>query len=405
MKKLILLLAVFSSVVYSQEIEIKSLNVYTSGNKTSIPVVSSAKDFLIIDFDVKAQYPPNFNILFKFCDRNWSPTDNIFLQNQGQNTAYNLDFFSLPTTVEDASYHYSNKFPDKLGNVSFPFSGKWKFFIVDSQDYSTVYAEGKFFVVKTTQLIEVNLKRESLDDEVYYPPQLGLVYWVITDLNLRSEFFPFYVDELEIVQNHLLDYPKRVERKSTNPNRVFEWDGGSKLKFIVKDIRPGNEYRQVNLNDINVFNSKNVKAQFDGIEYNRFFVLGKKDLNGGMSLRAPKDFYSTYINVTFQIKPIEEIFGDIHLLGAFNDWTISENSKMNFNGDYFEKTTQLKRGVYDYTYVVVKGDYDISENIDWYALEGNFWETTNEYNVFLWYRDQEYGGYDRIIGYSKIQSR
>lgn len=406
MKKIFfLLLAVFSSISHSQEIEIRSLNVYTSNNKTSIPVLTSTKDFLIIDFDVKAEYPPNFNILFKFCDRNWIPTDNIFLQNQGQNTAYNLEFFSLPSTVEDASYHYSNKFPDKFGYVNFPFSGKWKFFIVDSQDYSKVYGEGKFFVVKSAQPINVNIKKETLDDEVYYPPQLGLVDWVITDLNLRSEFFPFFVDEMEIVQNHLLNYSKVVNRNSTDRNRVFEWDGGSKLKFIAKDVRPGNEYRQVNLNDITVFNSKNVKAQFDGLEYSRFFIQGKEDLNGGLSFRAPKDIYSTYMNVLFQIKPPEEIFGDIHLLGAFNDWTISENSKMNFNGDYFDKTILLKRGVYDYTFVVVKGDYDIPENIDWYSLEGNFGETSNEYNVFLWYRDQEYGGYDRIIGYSKIQTR
>ncbi len=406
MKKIFfLLLVVFSSISHSQEIEIRSLNVYTSNNKTSIPVLTSTKDFLIIDFDVKAEYPPNFNILFKFCDRNWIPTDNIFLQNQGQNTAYNLEFFSLPSTVEDASYHYSNKFPDKFGYVNFPFSGKWKFFIVDSQDYSKVYGEGKFFVVKSAQPINVNIKKETLDDEVYYPPQLGLVDWVITDLNLRSEFFPFFVDEMEIVQNHLLNYSKVVNRNSTDRNRVFEWDGGSKLKFIAKDVRPGNEYRQVNLNDITVFNSKNVKAQFDGLEYSRFFIQGKEDLNGGLSFRAPKDIYSTYMNVLFQIKPPEEIFGDIHLLGAFNDWTISENSKMNFNGDYFDKTILLKRGVYDYTFVVVKGDYDIPENIDWYSLEGNFWETSNEYNVFLWYRDQEYGGYDRIIGYSKIQTR
>lgn len=406
MKKIFfLLLIIASSISHSQEIEIRSLNVYTSSNKTSIPVLNSTKDFLIIDFDVKAEYPPNFNILFKFCDRNWIPTDNIFLQNQGQNTAYNLEFFSLPSTVEDASYHCSNKFPDKLGYVNFPFSGKWKFFIVDSQDYSKVYGEGKFFVVKSAQPINVNIKKETLDDEVYYPPQLGLVDWVITDLNLRSEFFPFFVDEVEIVQNHLLNYSKVVNRNSTDRNRVFEWDGGSKLKFIAKDVRPGNEYRQVNLNDINVFNSKNVKAQFDGLEYSRFFIQGKEDLNGGLSFRAPKDIYSTYMNVLFQIKPPEEIFGDIHLLGAFNDWTISENSKMNFNGDHFDKTILLKRGVYDYTFVVVKGDYDIPGNIDWYSLEGNFWETSNEYNVFLWYRDQEYGGYDRIIGYSKIQTR
>jgi hypothetical protein len=406
LKKLLFICLVLSNAaLFAQDAIIKSLKIYTSNDQNSIPVLTSAKDFLYIDFDVQAEYPPNFNIIFKFCDRNWNPTDNIFLLNQGQNTAFNLDFFTLPTTVEAAKYHYSNRFPDKLGYVSFPFSGKWKFFVVDSQDPSLIFAEGKFFVVKADQPIKIEVKKETLDDKIYYPPQLGIVNWIIAEANLKQDYFPFFVDELEIVQNHILNNPIVVPRNSTDQNRVFEWDGGSKLKFIAKDVRPGNEYREVNLNDINIFNSKNVKAQFDGLEYNRFFIQGKKDLNGSFTLKPPKDMYSTYLNVTFQIKPPEEVYGDIYLVGAFNDWNVSEKYKMNFNGNYYDLTIELKRGVYDYQYVVVNGDPKNPANQDWYILEGNDWATTDEYNIFLWYRDQEYGGYDRIIGYSKIQSR
>lgn len=406
MKKILFILIILATgILFAQDALIKSLKIYTSNDQNSIPVLTSPKDFLYIDFDVQSEYPPNFNIIFKFCDRNWNPTDNIFLLNQGQNTAFNLDFFTLPTTVEAAKYHYSNRFPDKLGYVSFPFSGKWKFFVVDSQDPSLIFAEGKFFVVKADQPIKVEVKKETLDDKIYYPPQLGIVNWIIAEANLKQDYFPFFVDELEIVQNHLLNNSVVVPRNSTDQNRVFEWDGGSKLKFIAKDVRPGNEYREVNLNDINIFNSKNVKAQFDGMEYNRFFIQGKKDLNGSFTLKPPKDMYSTYLNVTFQIKPPEEVYGDIYLVGAFNDWNVSEKYKMNFNGNYYDLTIELKRGVYDYQYVVVNGDPKNPANQDWYILEGNDWATTDEYNIFLWYRDQEYGGYDRIIGYSKIQSR
>lgn len=403
--KFFILLILISKLFYPQDIQIKSLQAYTSNDQNSIPVLNSPKDFLYIDFDVQSDYPPNFNIQFKFCDKDWNPTDNIFLLNQGQNIAYNLDYFTLPTSVEDAKYHYSNRFPDKLGYVSFPFSGKWKYYIVDSQDPSLIFAEGKFFNVKLQQPFKVDIKKETLDDKIYYPPQLGLVNWIIADINLQPEFFPFFVNQLEIIQNHLIDYPIIVSRDSKNPNRVFEWDGGSKLKFIAKDVRPGNEYRQVNLNDINIYNSKNVKADFNGIEYTRFFIHGKKDLNGAFVLKSPKDIYSTYLNVTFQIKPPENVYGDVYLVGAFNDWLVSDKYKMNYNGDFYDLTIELKRGVYDYQYVVVNGDPQNPENQDWYVLEGNDWSTTNEYNIFLWYRDEQYGGYDRIIGFSKILTR
>lgn len=384
---------------------IKSLKTFNPANPELIPVLSTPRDKVVIEFDVQSEYPPNINILFKFCDRNWKPTDNIFLLNQGKNTAYSLDYFTLPSTVEEAKYHYSNSFPDKNGYVSFPFSGKWKFFIVDSQDPSLVFAEGRFFVVKNEVQLQSKASRETLDDKTYYPPQLGHTFWVTTEARPKDDFFPFFIDELEIVQNHLLDNSFKVSRTSTDQNRVFEWDGGSQIKFIAKDVRPGNEYRQVNLTDINVFNSKNVKAQFDGMEYSRFLLGSRNDNNGSFTLKPAKDMYSTYMNVLFQVKPPQEVYGDIYLVGAFNDWKLTDKNKMNFNGDHYELTVELKRGVYDYQYVVVNGDYKDITNQDWIILEGNDWQTTNDLNIFLWYRDQEYGGYDRIIGYSKIQTR
>ena len=406
MKNLFVFLFIIqASLILPQDVVIKSLKTFTTKDANAIPVLSSPRDLLTIEFDLQAEYRPDMHILFKFCDRNWNPTENIFLFNEGSNTAYTLDFFLLPTTVEDAEYHYTNTFPDKDGYVSFPYSGKWKFFIVDSQDYNIVFAEGRFFVVKADIPLKVDIKRETLEDKNYYPPQLGYSNWVVVDALLKEDYFPFFVDELEIVQNHLLDKSVSVLRNSIDRNRVFEWDGGSKVRFIAKDVFPGNEYRQTNLTDINVYNSKNVKAQFDGMEYSRFLLMSKRDNNGSFTLSPHKDIQSTYMNVTFQIKPPEDVYGDVYVVGAFNHWQLSEKNKMNFNGDYFDLTLQLKRGVYDYQYVVVNGDYSDVTNQDWIILEGNDWQTTNDYNIFLWYRDQEYGGYDRIIGYSKIQTR
>jgi len=406
LKKLfVFLILIQTSIIFPQEIIIKSLKTFSSKDANSIPVLSSPRDLLTIEFDVQTEFSPNINIIFKFCDKNWNPTDNLFLANQGKNTAYTLNSFLLPTTVEEAKYHYTNTFPDKDGYVAFPYSGKWKFFVVDSQDPTKIFAEGKFFVVIADVPLKVETKRETLDDKTYFPPQLGHSNWIIVEASPKDTYFPFQVDELEIVQNHLMYYTIRVLRNSTDQNRVFEWDGGSKLRFTAKDVLPGNEYRQTNLKDINIYNSKNVKAQFDGMEYSRFLLFSKNDNNGSFNLQPPKDMNSTYMNVTFQVKPPEEIYGDIFLVGAFTDWQLSEKNKMNFNGDHFELTLELKRGVYDYQYVVVNGDYSDVTNQNWYILEGNDWQTSNEYNIFLWYRDQEYGGYDRIIGYSKIQTR
>jgi hypothetical protein len=72
---------------------------------------------------------------------------------------------------------------------------------------------------------------------------------------------------------------------------------------------------------------------------------------------------------------------------------------MNYDGDLFSKVVLLKRGIYDYQYVLV----DKSKNIvDLYSFEGNNYNNSFTINVLLFYRDPQFGGYDRLIGFSRI---
>jgi len=106
---------------------VKSLNVYTTDNKTSFPVVTK-NNKLVIEFDVQAGFTPNMNVVFRFCDNGWTPTRNTFLVNPLRSTGYFIDFEELKVTVEDAHFHSISTFPDDKGDVEFPFSGKWRFY-------------------------------------------------------------------------------------------------------------------------------------------------------------------------------------------------------------------------------------------------------------------------------------
>lgn len=73
--------------------------------------------------------------------------------------------------------------------------------------------------------------------------------------------------------------------------------------------------------------------------------------------------------------------------------------------NYYFVKKWLKRGIYDYQYVV--GYYDASKDdvivIDWFELEGNDWQTKNAYYIVVYYRDVQFGGFDRIVGFAKIE--
>ena len=407
-QKYILLAALFFSQAFPQGLEIKSMKVYANNDVTSFPVILSdnnSSQKLTIEFDVNSQSNPNLSIVFRFCDKNWNPYQNIFLANQNKNILPNLYFYRLPFTVKDAQYHFIESFPDSKGYIDFPFSGKWQFYITDAFDTSIVYAHGKFFVVYPKVALSDSLKNEQLENKIYFPADLAKVFNITTNFNLTNEFYPQNVEDVEIIENRKIDYPDIISRTDNTNSRQFYWDGNRKFSFVVRDILPVNEYREVDLRNTNKYISQNVPAHLDGMDYSRFFQHGQEDLDGSSILTNFADNYANYLNVTFTIRSPNDISKDIFLTGAFNSWKVSPEFKMQNNSGLYSITIPLKRGVYDYQYVVGDSYNGSVENLDWTYLEGNSWETTNQYFVFLYYNDPNYGGYDRIIGFNQLMSK
>ena len=398
---LIVFLPVFSQA--QENIAVKSLLAYPDDNVTELPVISENK--LTIEFDLQAEHTPQLSVVFRFCDKNWNPSGNLFLANHGYNIYSNPAYTVLPVTVKEARYHYKESFPDKNGTVSFPFSGKWRFYITDTYDTSKVYASGKFVVIIGELPMNVTLTKEKLEDKTYFPTQLAYIFNITSELVLPEKFHPSFVDHLEIIENHKMDYPYIVDRNFNTNQRQFYWDGNRKFTFTIRDIRPGNEYRETDIRNHNKFIGKSFNAQFDGLEYSRFFKEGPPDLNGGEILLDYRNDFSTYKNVIFSIRPPNDMFDDIFLVGAFNNWQVLPEYKMNQQGGVYSITIPLKRGIYDYQYATGSISGNTVKDIDWYVLEGNSWETSNYYYVFLYYNDPDLGGYDHIIGYEKIYSK
>src|SRR4030066_832280 len=378
---------------FPQEFIVKSLNVYTSDDLTSLPVLTGGNK-LVIEFDVQGKFIPNMNIVFRFCDKGWTPTKNVFLLNSQYSTYYFLDFEELPIMiVDDARYHHKSTYPDDRDQVQFPFSGKWRFYLTDTQDSSIVYATGKFFVVNDDVELGVRIKRDELEDQSYWPVELAKAINITTDFYLPDDFHPSFVDRIEIVDNQRLYNPIIIDRKTNTLFRFYKWDANRSFTFTARDIPAGNEYRQVDIRDNNLFSAKNVRAQLDGLEYSRFFLNPlNKDLNGGKIYSNYKDEFSTYLNVTFSIRPPGENFQNIFLVGAFNNWELSLDYKMNESGGVYSITIPLKRGIYDYQYIVADVDNGEIINSDWLVLEGNTWLNSKEYDIFLYYNEQDKGG-------------
>ncbi len=409
MKSAVLLLQLlffFSSSVFSQNIQIKSLKVYGGSDETSFPVILNGRgtpNYLTIEFDVKSNFVPNLILLFRFCDKNWRPYSNIFLASPYKYIDYNMSYSSLPQTVKEADYHFKDFYPKNNG-VEFPFSGKWMFYITDSQDTTKIFGGGKFYVVDNEIGVGDSLKKEQLEGANYFPADLAKIFNITTNFILPDKFFPSYVDHVEIVANQVMDYPTVIDRNGNTNTRQFYWNGNRNFSFIARDILPGNAYRQVDLRNTDNFMGPNVNAHLQGLEYSRFYTEGRRDLYGGSVLTNYNNDYATYLNVTFSIRPPNEITGGIYLVGAFNNWEVNPNYRLRNDYGVYSITVPLKRGIYDYQYVIADDNGKEIINQDWLTLEGNNWNTSNIYHIFVFYNDPDYGGYDRIIGYQLIKS-
>lgn len=401
---LMLFVLAFSAVVHSQEIKIKSLEVYPGGDRLSLPVITSDNK-LIIEFDVQSDFEPTLNIVFRFCDYGWTPTKNIFLLNQNRNQFLLFNFYRLPVTVEDAEYHFKGSFPDKDDFIEFPFSGKWRFYITDQQDTSIVYAQGRFYYIESKVELSPRLKQDQLENKTYWPVELSKVFNITTDFILPEDFYPGYVDRIEIVENQKNYYPVVINRNDNTLERQFKWDANRNFTYIARDIVAGNEYRQVDLRDINYYTTKNAKAQRDGLEFSRFYLNANPDLNGAKIYTNYKDPFATYLDVTFSIRPPDDVYGSIFIVGAFNNWKLSTEYQLKEDAGIYSITLPLKRGIYDYQYVVADVVDGEIKNADWVILEGNTWKNSKVYDIFLYYNEPNDGGYERIIGYSRIPGK
>ena len=185
-------------------------------------------------------------------------------------------------------------------------------------------------------------------------------------------------------------------------------------ELIYKDIKgssfwAGNEYRY--------FENKSVRAANIGVQYvdlkdlyNHYLFADlvrsnvpytfNPDINGRFLTTALDvdnvDIEADYVVVHFSLQH-PEMLNDksIHIYGGFNNYAITDETKMTFNSNsgFYETSLILKQGFYSYKYVVV----DENGNLDEGAISGNFDQTENNYKVLVYYRDLG-ARYDRLVG-------
>jgi hypothetical protein len=175
------------------------------------------------------------------------------------------------------------------------------------------------------------------------------------------------------------------------------WAGNEFLFFDNKEIRTAsNNIARIDSNG-SLYNS----YLFTHNARKNFPYSFTEDVNGNFVVRnlsaTNNEIEADYAWVYFSLSaPTFRLKKDIYITGMFNNYNLIPEYKMDYNEKkgIYEKAILIKQGFTNFQYTIA----DDKANIDAKnAIDGNFYQTENEYTILVYYRENN-DRYERVIG-------
>ncbi|MEA3445801.1 MAG: DUF5103 domain-containing protein [Bacteroidota bacterium] len=394
----------FDNYIYNESIH--SVQIYKSDDVLSLPVIGlNSSDKLLLSFDDLANESKDYYYRIIHCTSDWEDSrlsyyDYIdgFEENQISDFRFSFNTFR--------NYcHYDLLLPNK--DVQFKVSGNYLIKVYGPGSEDLPVFTHRFMLFEPLVYIDAIAKRSTILDEMNSHQEI--------DFSIKSQITindPYRELKVVLMQNGRRDNCiDKLQPKFIRNNELL-YDLESENSFAG-----GNEFR--------FFNCKDVEFKSQGIDIIRYekpwfyFDLEKdqrrrfkvyffgEDINGKYKIDMA-DAYETeieadYVYVKFSLAydaPV--VNGDIYVFGALTAWGFNKNNKMKYNFDdkCYELTMLLKQGYYNYCYAFLK-DGQQAANTGY--IEGNHYETENDYQIFVYLKENS-SRYEKLIGFSSVNS-
>jgi hypothetical protein len=362
------------------------------------PAVTSLGSGVHLSFDDLSARFHTYYYTIKHYNADWTPSGLNMVEYWGDFKEMPIEHYqnSQLTKVPYMHYEATVPSPKKAGNYTIVVyqSGQWAFSrkicIVDPK--LTVQAQARFS--------QDPLKRrthQQLDLEVNFgsypmqnPAQELRVY---VRKNYRNDDLISLPKPLQVSEaTRTVVYgnsTQPLEFLAGNEYRYFDARSTFQKGFFIERVEKGN------VDDLWIETQKS-KARgpyIEMIDRNGLFAIATRDA-AIASTQADYPFFR------FGLKLDQLADKDIYVVGGFNQYQHSDATKMQYNDDFagYTATIQLKQGVYDYA-------FDTVEKGQWLPnyFDGNFSETENAYEVFVYHRPRSARA-DVLIGYTMVQA-
>jgi len=392
--------------VYKENI--KSVALYREGWQMSPPVVSlKSGQQLILSFDDTDADVKSYYYTIIHCDAMWQPSElskSEYIRgfNEDEITDYAFSFNTLKVYT-----NYRLSFPTDY--MKYTKSGNYILKVYEEEELdSNVILTRRFMI--TDQKVTINGEvvppvkieyrnyRQQLEFEIqtgkYYiqNPYRDLKVMVLQ--NWRWDNAVYNVQPRMVVGNRL-DY---------NFIEDLVFDGGNEFRaFDIKSMRYQSE--RIALFDYDYLGS-HVYLHIDERRTFKQFVR-EDDLNGKFYLEKEgaeyPDIESDYTYVHFTLPYTHPLVtGNLYIFGGLTEWNFTDEAmlKYDYENNIYETSLYLKQGYYNYAYVFLE---DGTEAGDITLIEGNHWDTNNEYIILAYYREPG-TYYDQLIGIEYVSA-
>lgn len=412
MKKIFLPLTLFFTAVLFSQVEnevvppfhIKTVTFLQNRNQNEIPIFKLGEGFQM-QFDDLYGNEANYYYEIVHCDYNWIPTPIPKIEYlQGLDNQRIQDYANSVNALQIYS-HYKLSIPNQF-TQQLKISGNYMLKILD--DSREVVFSRKFILYEDRVNVPIQIKRARTIS--------GLVNKHNLEFSITSNSITFQNPlknvKVVLMQNGQWNTAiKNIAPQFTVGNDLIYrydtqtqfWGGNEFLFFENRDIRStGNNVARID-GGSNIYNS----YLFTNAARTNFSYTFTQDANGNFVPRninaENSQIEADYAWVYFSLSaPTFRLNKDIYVNGMFNNYSLTDEFKMEYNEQkkIYEKAILIKQGFTNYQYTIAdsKGNIDF-EN----AIDGNFFETENDYFVIVYYRDIK-DRYERVVGKGSANS-
>ncbi|OXB23409.1 DUF5103 domain-containing protein [Flavobacterium tructae] len=383
---------------------IKTVSFVQNGSNV-IPIFELGEAFQF-QFDDLFGNEANYYFEVIHCDYNWKPsdipkTDYIIGFDNQRITDYSNSFNTLQIYS-----HYRLPFPNQFTS-QLRLSGNYMLRILN-EDKEVVLSR-KFILYENHCTVATQVKRSRDLSNIEHKQNL--------DFNISSNDIVFQTP----LQNVKVLLLQNGNFNTSIKNIVPQYTIGNQLVYKYdKETQfwGGNEFLYFENKDIRAASTNVAKVGSSGDIYNSYLFTNlaranqiysnNQDVNGNFVVKninaSNNEIEADYAWVYFSLSAptFRASNKDIYISGMFNNYSLSPEYKMDYNSEkgIFEKAVMIKQGftAFQYTVADKKGVIDY-EN----AIDGNFYQTENEYTILVYYREST-DRYQRVIGKGNANS-